>query len=109
MSVTNNSNVPAWTNPLQNNNAAMMVVAYVAGIAAAKLPWFDLNTWNYIIFTAGGAIFAGVSYLINTKKNVITTTANLPEVKNEGGIVLDKTVAGTAALVAATPDNVVLK
>lgn len=106
MSMPNNNGVPTLTNPLQNNNAAMMVVGYLAGIAAAKLPWFDFATWNYIIFTVGGAILTGATYIINRKKVVVSSVANMPEVKN---IDLDRTVIGTGALAQATPDNVVVK
>lgn len=102
----NNNGIPTLTNPLQNNNAAMMVVGYLAGIAAAKLPWFDFATWNYIIFTVGGAILTGATYIINRKKVVVSSVANMPEVKN---IDLDRTVIGTGALAQITPDNVVVK
>lgn len=102
----NNGGVPTITNPLQNNNAAMMVVGYLAGIAAAKLPWFDFQTWNYIIFTVGGAVLTGATYIINRKKVVISATANMPEVKS---VELDKTVIGTGALAQITPNNVVVK
>lgn len=95
--------VPAWTNPLQNNNAALMIVGYVAGIVATKFTFFDLATWNYIFMSIGGVAFAAVSYVLNRKTAVVATAANLPEVKN---IELDKKVSGTAALEAATPDNV---
>lgn len=97
---------PKWTNPLQNNNAALMVVGYVAGIIAAKFTIFDLQTWNYIIFTGGGIVFAGVSYVLNRKSVVISTVADLPEVKS---VSLDRTVPGTGALGQITPDNVVVK
>lgn len=106
MSMPNNNGIPTLTNPLQNNNAAMMVVGYLAGIAAAKLPWFDFATWNYIIFTVGGAILTGATYIINRKKVVVSSVANMPEVKN---IDLDRTVIGTGALAQSTPDNVVVK
>lgn len=106
MSMPNNNGVPTITNPLQNNNAAMMVVGYLAGIAAAKLPWFDFATWNYIIFTIGGAILTGATYLINRKSVAISSVAGMPEVKS---VELDKTVIGTGALGMVTPDNVVVK
>jgi hypothetical protein len=107
MSNTDSKNqAPSWTNPLQNNNAALMAVGYLAGIAAAKFTFFDLATWNYIFMSIGGVAFAGVSYILNRKNAVISTAANLPEVKN---IELDKKISGTAAMEAATPDNVVAK
>ena len=97
---------PSITNPLQTNNTATMLVGYLAGIAAAKLPWFDFATWNYIIMALGGTAFTIYTAVINRKSNVIATTANMAEVKN---IDLDKTVAGTGALAQATPANVVVK
>lgn len=99
-------NVPSITNPLQTNNTALMIVGYLAGIAAAKLPWFDLATWNYIILSLGGVVFTGVSLILNRKTTVVATVANMAEVKN---IDLDKTVVGTGTLAQATPDNVVVK
>lgn len=103
-----NSDVPtpSVTNPLQNNNAALMVIGYLAGIAAAKLPWFDFATWNYIIFTLAGVIMTAVTYIINRKSAVVTTVAKMPEVKS---VQLDKTVTGSAALANATPNNVTVK
>ncbi len=106
MSSTNNPQVPTWTNPLQNNNAALMVIGYVAGIAAAKFTFFDVQTWSYILFTGGGAILAGVSYFLNRKSAVVATVANMTEVKT---VELDKTVLGVKALENVTPNNVVVK
>jgi len=100
---------PTITNPLQNNNTAMMIVAYVAGVCAAKFPIFDLATWNYIFLGVGGVIFTSATAVLNRKSAVVATVANMPEVKKEGGIVLDKTVPGAIALEAATPNNVVAK
>lgn len=97
------------TNPLQTNNSALMIVGYISGVLAAKLPWFDFATWNYIILGLGGVIFTGATAILNRKSAVVSTVANMPEVKSEGGIVLDKTVPGAQALSAATPNNVVLK
>lgn len=97
------------TNPLQNNNAAMAVIGYIAGIVAVKFPIFDLATWNYIFMSVGGVIFLGGSLLLNRKSAVVSTAANIPEVRKEGGIILDKNNPNSAALAAATPDNVVVK
>lgn len=102
-------NVPSITNPLQSNNTALMIVGYVAGIVAVKFPIFDLATWNYIFLGIGGVVFTVSTAILNRKSAVVSTVANMAEVKNEGGIVLDKTVPGAAALSAATPNNVVLK
>lgn len=105
--VNNNSQAPTWTNPLQNNNAALMVVGYVAGIVATKFTFFDLATWNYIFMSIGGAAFAAVSYILNRKTAVIATAANLPEVKT---VEMDRTVPGAVAFAQSdsTPDNVVV-
>lgn len=105
MSSTTQTNVPNVTNPLQTNNTALMIVGYIAGIAAAKLPWFDLATWNYIILSVGGVLFTGVSLVLNRKTAVVATVANMPEVKS---VELDKTSPGVKDLVNATPANVVV-
>ncbi len=100
------SDTPAITNPLQNNNTAMMVVAYVAGVCAAKFPIFDLATWNYIFLGIGGLIFTSATAILNRKSAVVATVANMAEVKT---VELDKTVIGSGVLAQATPDNVVVK
>jgi hypothetical protein len=94
---------PAFTNPLQNNNAALAIVGYVAGIVAVKFPIFDLATWNYIFMSIGGLVFFGGSYILNRKSNVVATVANMAEVKS---VELDKTVTGAKALEDITPNNV---
>jgi hypothetical protein len=104
VSSTTQTNIPSATNPLQTNNTALMVVGYLAGIAAAKLPWFDLATWNYIILSVGGVLFTGGSLLLNRKSAVVATVANMPEVKS---VELDKTSPGVNVLVSSTPRNVV--
>jgi|ERR1700748_2918597 len=100
--------IPGFNNPLQQSNSAVMLVGYLAGIAAAKLPWFDFATWNYIIMCLGGVIFTAVTALMNRKRNIVTTAANLPEAKG-GEIVLNKNVPGAIELANATPSNVVAK
>lgn len=105
MSMPNNGGVPTITNPLQNNNAAVMMVGYLAGIAAAKLPWFDFATWNYIIFTVAGVIMTAATYIINRKSVVVSSVAKMPEVKS---VELDRSVTGTVALANSTPNNVVV-
>lgn len=94
------------TNPLQNNNTAVAIVSYIAGIVAAKFPIFDLATWNYIFMSIGGLVFLGAGLVLNRKSAIVSTAANLPEVSK---IDLDKTVAGSDALNNTTPLNVVLK
>jgi len=103
MSTADTNKAPAITNPLQTNNTATMLVGYVAGIAAAKLPIFDFATWNYIIFSIGGVGLTIYTAFINRKSAVIATVANMPEVKN---VDLDKTVSGAKALEDVTPSNV---
>lgn len=97
---------PTVINPLQNNNAAMVAIAYAAGIVASKYPIFDLQTWNYIFLSVAGLVATVVPYILNRKSTVIATTANMAEVKD---INLDKTVIGTGALAQVTPNNVVIK
>lgn len=106
MSNTDNNKAPAITNPLQTNNTATMIVAYIAGIAAAKLPWFDFATWNYIIFSMGGVGLTVYTAFINRKTAVVATVANMPEVAK---VEVDKSVAGATALAEATPSNVIAK
>lgn len=100
------SNTPSITNPLQNNNTALMVVGYIAGVCAAKFPIFDLATWNYIFLGAGGFIFTIATAVLNRKSAVVATVANMPEVK---AVELDKTVEGAKSLESVTPNNVVAK
>lgn len=104
-SSTTNNGIPTITNPLQNNNAALAIIGYIAGIVAVKFPIFDLATWNYIFLSVGGLVFLGGSYVLNRKSAVVATVANMPEVKS---VELDKTVTGVKALENITPNNVVV-
>lgn len=97
---------PSITNPLQTNNTATVIIGYIAGIAAAKLPWFDFATWNYIIFSVGGVGLTVYTALINRKTAVVSAVANLPEVNK---IELDKSVPGATELAQVTPKEVVAK
>ena len=99
-------NTPSITNPLQTNNSALMIVGYVAGILATKLPFFDFVTWNYIIMSAGGVIMVAATAILNRKSAVVSTVANMPEVKS---VELDKTSSGAQPLSDITPANVVMK
>jgi hypothetical protein len=103
MSTADTNKAPALINPLQNNNAAMTAIGYLAGIAAAKLPIFDLMTWNYIFMSMGGMLVTIGPYILNRKSAVVATVANMPEVKT---VELDKTVSGAKALEDVTPSNV---
>lgn len=94
------------TNPLQNNNAAMVAIGYLAGIAAVKLPIFDMMTWNYIFMSIGGVIVTAVPFILNRKQAVMTATANFAEVNK---IELDKNVPGAVELADSTPKEVVAK
>lgn len=94
------------TNPLQTNNTLTAAVGYLAGLAAAKLPWFDFATWNYIIMSVGGAIFVAIPAVLNRKTAVVATVANMPEVTK---IELDKSVPGAVDLAQSTPAEVVAK
>lgn len=97
---------PTMTNPLQNNNAALVVIGYIAGIAAVKFPIFDLATWNYIFMSIGGLAFIGGSYVLNRKSSVVSSVAKMPEVMQ---VELNKNVVGSVELAKATPSNVVAK
>jgi len=103
MANADTNKAPSVINPLQNNNAAVVAVGYLAGIAAVKLPIFDLMTWNYIFMSMGGVIVTIVPYILNRKSAVVATVANMPEVKT---VELDKTVSGAKALEDVTPSNV---
>ena len=109
MSNNNGTPAPTFTNPLQNNNAAMTIIAYAAGVCAAKFPIFDLATWNYIFLSILGLAATIGPLVLNRKSAVISTTANMPEVK---AVDLDKTVQGATAMAnvtLASVDNVVAK
>ena len=97
---------PTFTNPLQNNSTAVAVISYLAGIAAAKLTFFDLATWNYIFMALGGLIFALWQFFITRKTTVVATAANLPEVDK---IELNRTAPNAQGLYDATPENVTMK
>ena len=97
---------PTFTNPLQNNSTAVAVISYIAGIAATKLTFFDLATWNYIFMALGGLIFALWQFFITRKTTVVATAANLPEVAN---IELDRNTPNAQGLYDATPANVTMK
>lgn len=83
------------------------LVTAIAGFMAGKgyFGW-DAQTWITVLGSVGtvaGIVWGSVAA---RKSALISTTASMPEVKE---VTLDKTVAGTAALNAATPDNVVSK
>lgn len=102
---------PALTNPLQTNNTIIISAGYAAGILASKFPMFDSASWNSIVLAVLGLGVTVYTAYVNRKTAVITTTANLPEVKKEGGVILDKNVPGAVALAQsnATPTNVVAR
>lgn len=97
---------PTFTNPLQNNSTAVAVISYIAGIAATKLTFFDLATWNYIFMAVGGLIFALWQFFITRKTTVVATAANLPEVDK---IELNRTAPNAQGLYDATPENVTMR
>jgi hypothetical protein len=100
------ANPPQISNPLQTNNAALVAIGYISGIAATKFPFFDLATWNYIFVSIGGVVVTIFPLILNRKSAVISTVANMPEVSK---IQLDKTIDNSANLNAVTPNNVELK
>ena len=101
-----NNDQTTVTNPLQNNNAIITLVAYVSGLLAAKLPLFDTATWNYIIMSLLGVLAVATPYVFNRKSTVVGTVANMPEVKEVG---LNKSNISAQKLAANAPDNVVMK
>lgn len=106
MSSTTQNQKVSITNPLQTNNTIIMMLAYAAGVLASKFPLFDSATWQAILLAGGGFAATVYTAIINRKSKVVSTTANMAEVKN---IDLDKSVIGTGALAQITPDNVVVK
>lgn len=94
------------TNPLQVNNTIISIVAYVSGLLAAKLPWFDFATWNYIIMSVLGVLAVATPALFNRKQTVVGTVAKMPEVKEVG---LNRSNPNSKNLASVSPDNVVMK
>lgn len=94
-------------NPTQIQTTLAPVVAAVAGFLAGKgyFGW-DSQTWIAIIGGIGTVVATIWGAAAARKNAMVTTVANLPEVKE---ITLDKTAPATQALDAATPDNVVKK
>jgi hypothetical protein len=93
-------------NSTQVQTSLASVIAFVAGILAAKFTFFDAATWSGIIsgLVGIGAIIWPV--LTNKNKDLVNKVAAMPEVKE---VSLDKDASGTAALNAATASNVIVK
>lgn len=67
-------------NGTQITNTATPIVAFVAGLLAAKFAWFDAATWSAILMGVvglGATIWGAVS---TRNKGIITQAAALPEV-----------------------------
>lgn len=87
----------------QTQGTIATIAGFVAGILASKFGIFDTNTWLSIVM-AGVGLVSVVWTAVATRKNaVVSSVAQLPEVKS---ITLDANASGTAALQAATPANV---
>lgn len=97
-------------NTTQATTSFAAAIAFLAGLLAGRGVFgFDQATWITILTGAGGFGMLIWNAVSTRKSAMVSTVANMPEVKKEGGIILDKTVPGTAALEAATPANVVSK
>lgn len=94
------------TNSLQSNNTAIMMIGYAAGVLAAKFPIFDSAAWNAIILSILGVAITIYTAIANRKSAIVSTVANMPEVKS---IDLDKSVVGSGSLAQVTPNNVMVK
>lgn len=97
-------------NPTQIQTTLAPLAAAIAGFLAGK-GYFGWDAQTWIAILGGVGTFAATIWgaIAARKSAMVTTVANLPEVKKDGGVILDKTVPTTAALAAATPDNVVAK
>ena len=89
-------------NPTQISTTLAPIITFVAGLLAGK-GVFGLNAeaWVTII---GGVLGAGATIwaaIATRNKNLITTTANLPEVQN---VKLEP--SAPSSLVQSTPGNV---
>lgn len=94
-------------NSTQLNSTLAGVVGVIAGFLAGRGVFgFDQSTWVTIITAIAG--FGATLWTIwSTRKSaIVTTTANLPEVKE---VTLTRGVTGTSSLDDATPNNVVVK
>lgn len=83
-------------NGTQITNTLSPIVAFIAGILAAKFAWFDAATWSAILMGVvglGATIWSAIS---TRNKAVISQAAALPEVNK---VVTD---AATAKAIPAT-------
>lgn len=90
----------------QSNGIFERLIYAVAMAVLMKLVAKGYIDEDMAAYVAGGVVAAAGSawaWWINRPQALITSAANLPEVKN---VTLDSTQAGTAALNAATPSNV---
>ena len=77
------------------------IVAFLAGLAAAKLPFLDLGTWTQVIGWIVGIAATALSAFVTKQSSLISTVSNMDDVKTV-------TLAASApqSLVNATPANV---
>lgn len=91
-------------NGIQTQNAGAAVVAFLAGLLAGKGVFgFDAATWTAIVGGIGGAIAAAWGAIAARKAAIVTTVADMPEVR---GVTLNPATPGVHELNAATPSNV---
>jgi len=91
-------------NTTQVTSTFASLIAFVAGLAAGRgLFGWDQATWITILTAAvgfGATVWNAVS---GRTSALVTNVANMPQVKE---IKLDASAPGTAAINAATPNNV---
>lgn len=88
-------------NATQIQTTLAPLVAFLAGLLAAKVPFLDVGTWTTIIGSVlglGATIWGAISA---RKTALITTVANEPDVQS-----IKLAQFAPASVVQATPDNV---
>lgn len=101
---------------MMSRDMAMDLLRHVLtllGAVATAFGWLtpgEVTTWTNLIMQVGGPLLIAVGSVwglfANTKASIVTSAAEMPEVKS---IVLDKDEAATADLEQVTPSNVVAK
>lgn len=88
-------------NSTQIQTTLAPLLGVLAGVLATYLHVFDASTWQVVLaalFSCGGVIWGAVAA---RKSALISTTANMAEVKS-----VTLNASAPSALVTATPDNV---
>lgn len=91
-------------NGTQVQTTLAVPISFLAGLLAGKNVFgFDTATWTTIIGAVAGLVATIWGALATRKTALVTTVADLPEVK---GVTLNPVVPGVHELNAATPSNV---